>query len=485
MAESEWKEIALKARDKIMKMEQFIQKVTTPPFVYGTVISRGDDSADVQVDGRKMEVSYVDDVREKLIPGAVVRLNPESMAVVGMRDASQTGLFSTVAEVLPDGIVVVEEGGAKHILKASTEAKAGDRIMIDQGFNVVLQNFGKQSSKYSVPEVPVVPWSRIGGLEQTIETIKETIEEPFIHREVYARYGKKAPKGVLLYGPPGCGKTLLAKAIAYNLGERMKQEGKSKGNGYFLSVKGPELLNMFVGNSEQSIRELFRRARDSSANRGDVTVLFMDEAESLLQKRGTGISSDVMNTIVPQFLSEMDGIEENSDLVLVLATNRPDTMDPAVLRPGRIDKRIRIPRPTEYASKEIFNVHLGNMPLHESETRTGLAGYATAELFDPRYPLFHVTFDDATKGAISLGDLTSGAMIESIAQRAAGMAIKREIGRGRKGISKKDIAAAVSQEYHETRELASFDRDDMMTIFPEKYRAVVNVDRAYGGKNGD
>lgn len=485
MSEAEWKEIALKAKERLAQAQEFIAKVTSPPFVNATVVLVNEDSAEISLEGRVMEVNYVDKLRQDLTPGAAVRLNPESYAIVALRESPSTGLFSSAAEILEDGRVVIEEGGAKHILQTSGKIEVGDRIMIDNAMRIVLENLGKKSSQYHVAEMPVVPWSKIGGLETTIELVKETVEEPFVNRAIYEKYGRKAPKGVLLYGPPGCGKTLMAKAMAYNLSERMKREGKGNGNGYFLSVKGPELLDKFVGNSEGNIRNLFERARDNAKKRGDVSVIFLDEAEALLKTRGTGISSDIYDTIVPQFLSEMDGMESNVDVVLVLATNRPDIIDPAVLRPGRIDRRIRIPRPNSVAARQIFQLHLGAMPLYTGESREELCDYATSELFNLKYPLFRVSFNSGVQENVSLGHLTSGAMIESISQRAAGMAIKREILRGEPGVSRKDLATAVGQEYQESLALANFDREDLMTIFPVAYREITNVERAYGGNNGN
>jgi len=487
--ERNWKELALNAKEKLEEAQSFIKKVTSPPFIYGTVVNQNDKSVDVSVNGQVMELNYVDKVKNKLVPGAAVRLNPKTYAVVDVRNTNETGMSSIVEEILDDGKIVVEDGGRKHIVKSSSKCKQGDRIIIDPSFNTVVQNLGKKSKQYHIEEVPVVSWSKIGGLEDTIETIKETIEEPFVNKSIYERYGKKAPKGVLFYGPPGCGKTLVAKAVAYNLGERMKKSGKSNGNGYFLSIKGPELLDKFVGESERGIRNLFNRARENSKSRDDVTVIFMDEAEALLKKRGTGISSDVYDSIVPQFLSEMDGMSNNDNVVLILATNRVDIIDPAVLRPGRIDRRIRIGRPNQKAVKSIFNIHLSGMPVYNSRlsrnSTKALADYASKELFDDKYKLFEMEFEEHPNSYVSLGNLTSGAMVESIAQRAAGSAIKREIEKGRKGITQKDLTSAIKQEYDESRGLLKLEHEDIREIFPQTYDSITRINRCYGGKNGN
>jgi proteasome-associated ATPase len=485
-----WKELALRAREKLGEATGFIQQLMSPPFVYGTVVNHNEDSVDVDVGGRVMEVHYNPELADKLVSGSPVRLNPESYAVVETRGLSGTGTLTTIEEVLEDGSAVINEGGRKQVLKTSTEVKEGDRILVDPGFHTVLQNLGKKSTQYHVAEVPVVPWSKIGGLETAIESLKDSIEEPFVHKEVYERYGKKAPKGVLLYGPPGCGKTLLAKAVAYNLTKRLKEAGKSNGNGYFLSIKGPELLDKYVGESERGIRELFGRARENSRARGDVTVVFMDEAEALLKKRGTGISSDVYDSIVPQFLSEMYGMNGNEGVVLILASNRADIIDPAVLRPGRIDRKVRIGRPNQDAVTNIFGIHLDGMPVYSDtssqNTRDSLATYASEQFFSDQYPVFEARFREGDFAHVGMGHLASGAMVESISQRAAGKAIKREISGGKKGLTREDLSDSVRDEYQESRNLAVCEADDLREIFPQRYDSIISLNRTYkGGEDGN
>ncbi len=481
-------DLLMRTREKLAEANDFIKAITTTPFTYGVVVNyNGGDSVDVAIGGKVVEIGYHQRIRSKLAPGIGVRIKdiPAGMSsipcVMDIRPYNGIGVTTSIDEVLEDGRVVVEDGGKKYVLKICGNAEKGDRIIVDSGINVVMQNLGKKSKQYHVAEIPYVPWCAIGGLEETIETLKEAVEEPFIHSEIYERYGKHPPKGVLFYGPPGCGKTLLAKAVAYNLSERMREEGKSNGNGYFLSVKGPELKNMWYGESERGIRELFQRARENAKERDDITVLFLDEAESLLGKRGNRLGH-IDDSLVTQFLAEMDGMEANSNVVLILATNRADIIDPAVLRSGRIDRRIRIGRPNKTACEQIFGIYLKDMPIAESKSiinnnSSSLSKYASCQIFSPLYPVFEARFNDGKLENICLGNLMSGAMVESICQRAAGLAIKREIKQGISGIEKDDLGIAIKQEYEEYRELVQIEREDLEACFQGRIDAITDVRR--------
>ncbi len=492
MTETDWKEVALKAREKLAEANRFIKSVTAPPFVYGVVVNyNGRESVDVAVQGKVMELNYSPDVKEKLAPGIPVRIKEVYtdfgivLSVVDTRPYIGTGIKTSVEEVLDDGRVIVEDGGKKYILNSSG-AEKGDRVIVDSGVNVVLQNLGKSSKRYHLDEVPYVPWDNIGGLEETVELLKETVEEPFVHRDIYSKYGKRPPKGVLLYGPPGCGKTLIAKAIAYNLSQRLNGRGKSNGNGYFLSIKGPELKNVWYGESERGIRELFSRAREIAPS-----VLFFDEAEALFRKRGRDFGC-IDDSLVTQLLVEMDGMVSNDNVILILATNRADIIDPAVLRPGRIDRRIRIPRPDQYTCQQIFKVHLRGIPISDhslvEETTETLGVYGSCELFSSSYPMLEARFNDGI-AKINLGNLASGAMIESIAQRAAERAIKREINGGKSGITREDLRKSLEKEYKDARgliaeyskkELADNFRDDLESIFGRRAYSIVDLVVARG-----
>ncbi len=489
--QTNWREIAQRAREKLAEAQEFIQQVTSPPFVYGTVIGLNGESVDVDVGGKVMELSFVGKVKDQLRAGTAVRLNPETYAVIDVRSQNKTGVLSTVEEVLENGSAVVNDSGKRQVLRTSSQVQPGDRIIVDAGYHTVLTNLGKKSNLHHVAAVPVVPWSKVGGLEQTIEALKEDLEKPFVHREVYTRYGKKAPKGILLYGPPGCGKTLIAKAIAYNLTEMARKEGRiDGGNGYFFSVKGPEFKSMWYGESERGIREFFAQGRDGAKRHG-LSVGFLDEAEALIGKRGTKLGGGhIDDSLVTQFNAEMDGLDDNGNFIVVLATNRPDIIDDAILRPGRIDRKIRVGRPNKDAALNIYQIHLSGMPVYQEnsaeDTTEELARYASEEMFSDRYPLFSVTFQGGDKQYIQMGEVASGAMIESIAQRAAGKAIKREIGGDqRKGLVRKDLQSSIGDEYQESRGLVSFDEDDLRIIFPSRYKSIVQVTRVYEGRDGN
>ncbi len=485
--ETDWKELVLRTKQKLEEANEFIQKVTAPPFLTGIVVNynKASESADVSVDGKIFEVNYIPGVSKRLKSGVSVRLNPETKVIMDVRKSNRTGVLTTVSEVLSNSTAIVEEAGVKRVILTTAKVSEGDRVIVDEGFHVVIKNLGKKSTQYHLQETPFVPWSKIGGLESVISSIRECVEEPFVHRKIYERYGKIAPKGVLLYGPSGCGKTLLAKGIAYNLAERLREEHteksnnlNAKSNGYFISVKGPELLNKYVGNSEDRIREIFSRARDSSKQRGDVTVLFFDEAESLLKNRGSGISSDIYDSIVAQFLSEMDGMDNNENMVVVLATNRPDIIDPAVLRPGRIDRKIRVGRPNHRAVEDIFNIYLSGMPIYDGKhTTASLATYARDRLFSDEYPLFEVHFNEGNHSIVRLGHLTSGAMIKSISGLAAGKAIKREIKSGKEGLMEKDLSDSVIDTYQGYRAIASIGSDDLLDFFSKRYNSIKHIAR--------
>lgn len=484
-------EMLLKAREKLAQAQHYIRAVQTPPFVYGTVVAYkpGAGSVDVSVSGKVMELSYAPDVENRLRVGRCVRLNPETYAVIGVRRYNGTGITTVVSEVLDDGRVVIESDGKRQVINTGRKRKKvekGDRIITDPGSNVILENLGRENNEYSIAEVPVVPWSKIGGLEQTLDVIREAIEDPFIHREIYAKYQKRPPKGILLEGPPGCGKTLVAKAIVYNLSQRMKEQG-TDGNGYFFSISGPELKNKWYGESESKAREIFETARKHAKARGDISVIFFDEAESTFKRRGDDLGR-IDDSIVTQLLAEWDGIGGNENVLVVLATNRADILDDAVLRPGRVDRKIRIGRPNQHASEQIFQIHLNGMPIGNHrvlpQTTESLARYASSELFSSQYPLYHATFTDGTLEPICLGHLTSGAMIESIAQRAAGFAIKREIAKGNPGISKKDLEQGVRSEYEETRGLARISKEDLQATFRERFDSIENVQKVNGSYSG-
>ncbi|MDI6788795.1 MAG: AAA family ATPase, partial [Planctomycetota bacterium] len=338
-----------------------------------------------------------------------------------------------------------------------SDLKAGDTVRLDPSYNIALEKVGSRHKDFVLEKIPEVSWDMVRGVDYAIEALKEAIEYPYTYREVYKKYHKRIPKGVLLHGPPGCGKTLLAKSVAYNLSKTDKNNGNN-GNGYFLNINGPEILNEYVGVSERAVRSIFSVARENSKENGYPTVIFIDEADAILQKRGSGISSDFNNTLVAQFLSELDGVESIDNYVVLLATNRPDMIDPAVLRPGRVDRKVKINRPDKKAAQNIFELYLADIPFCRKEISKLPKGkeipyyahMATARVYD---------FDKEKKCPCFYQDIISGAVIESIVQRASQEAIKREISaigrlasdRNGKGYGLKidDLYNAIESEYLE------------------------------------
>ncbi len=342
--------------------------------------------------------------------------------------------------------------------------KVGDEVRIDPSFRVALERLGTQESKeYYLEHVPEVPWSMVGGQSEAIQAIKDAIEMPILHPELFERFKFAQPKGFLLYGPPGCGKTLIGKATAYNLTQQLKAELGEEVEGYFLHIKGPEILNMWLGESERKVREIFSMAREKQKS-GALSFIFIDEAESILGTRRAIRSHNIANTVVPMFCAEMDGLESIKDVVLILATNRPDLIDPAILRPGRIDRKIKIKRPDRAACKEIFEIYLTpDLPLdpqllteHGDDAKAVvdfLIGKVNDDLFVKREEtkFLEVHFRSARQDILYHGDLASGAIIASIVQRAKESAIKRAIGTEQHdgGISLTDLLDAADAEYKE------------------------------------
>ena len=458
------------ARRAIVELEGTLEKVTAPANRVGTLLAQAENGVAYLTVGGAEYYANVDtrlDERDLKV-GTRVLVN-EAFAVVGDMGESPSGTVGKIVNVLDDGRLLVgqEHGSQSHVLLrgADLEAealKAGEDVRIDPHFRVALEKMGQSGVEdFYLEEVPELPWEKIGGHKDAIQAIKDTIEMPVLHPELFERFQYSTPKGFLLYGPPGCGKTLIGKATAYNLEQQVREDGLDL-KACFMHIKGPEILNMWLGESERKVREIFSQAREKRRE-GFLPVVFIDEAESVLGTRRAIRSHNISNTVVPMFCSEMDGIESLQDVVIILTSNRPDLIDPAILRPGRIDRKIKVNRPSEDAAGEILGIYLTpDLPIAEAELDAhngdakaavgDLVARTIAEIFAKRDEtrFLEVTLRSGRKEVLSRGDLCSGAILESIVKRAKEIAIKRSIAVGaEKGIGFDDMLVAVETEYGE------------------------------------
>ena len=462
------------------EMEEQIEQLTSPANRIGTLLGLPkEDVARVIVGGSEYYANLAPELNTAdLEKGYSVLLN-DAFVVVGELGYSDAGPIVKVADILPDGRLRI--GGEPNAQAAIMERgaklddvklKPGDEVRIDLNFRVAIEHIvAKEADHYALERVPDIPWSKVGGLEDTIQLIKDTIELPILHPELFKRFQYSAPKGFLLHGPPGCGKTLIGKATAHNLTEQLRSETGEEVEGCFLHIKGPEILNMWLGESERKVREIFQIAREKREE-GKLAFVFIDEAESILGTRRALRSHSISNTLVPMFCAEMDGIESLHDVVIILATNRPDLVDPAILRPGRIDRKIKVKRPNATAAKDIFRIYLTpELPLiserqTESEVAEDEADYGTEKLVtdligqvvdemfreDEDNRFLEVALRSGRRDILYRGHLCSGAIIESIVQRAKESALKRAIREPEReaGITRADLLDALSAEYSES-----------------------------------
>ncbi|MCL4154604.1 UNVERIFIED_CONTAM: hypothetical protein GTU68_033846 [Idotea baltica] len=484
------------AREHIAALREEVDKLTQPPSAYGTLLGLNDDgSADVYSSGRKMRVETHPAIdSQELVRGAEVVLN-ESLNIVKVRGPERSGEVVQIKEMLADGLRAFIVGRAdeervvdlaEHLV--GTGVRAGDSMLLDMRSSVLVEKLPKAEVEDLVlEEVPDVSYDDIGGLKEQIETIVDAVELPFLHADLFAEHQLPAPKGILLYGPPGCGKTLIAKAVANSLAKKVSEiSGDTEAKSFFLNIKGPELLNKYVGETERQIRLIFQRAREKSEE-GMPVIIFFDEMESLFRTRGSGISSDIESTIVPQLLAEIDGVETLKNVIVIGASNREDLIDPAILRPGRLDVKIKIERPDEDSAKSIFANYLTkDLPIHEEEH--AMIDQAVDFMYrtDDETRFLEVTYQNGDKEVLYFKDFSSGAMIENIVRRAKKLAIKRFLESGEKGIMTEDLLLSVTQEFKEQEDLPNTTNpDDWAKISGKKGERIVYVRTLIGPAGAD
>ena len=476
------------AREHIAALRDEVDKLTQPPSAYGVVVGRNTDgTVDVLANGRKMKVGLHPEVDHETLPlGSEVVLN-DSLNVVAARNPESIGEVVTIRQVLEDGIRVVVTGRAdeERVCELAdavrgTHVRSGDSMRLDPRSNLLLEKLPRpEVEDLLLEDVPDITYADIGGLDHQIEEIADAVELPFLYADLFAEHQLPAPKGILLYGPPGCGKTLIAKAVANSLAKKVAEKtGGEKGRSYFINIKGPELLNKYVGETERQIRLVFQRAREKSEE-GWPVIVFFDEMDSMFRTRGTGISSDMESTIVPQLLAEIDGVEGLRNVIVIGATNREDLIDPAILRPGRLDVKIKIERPNEAAARQIFARYLTDeIPLLATESVPEMIESTVGEMYraDESNQFLEVTYQNGDKETLYYKDFASGAMIENIVRRAKKLAIKRVIAGGARGVSTQDLVDSIKQEYKEHEDLPNTTNpDDWAKISGKKGERIVFI----------
>jgi proteasome-associated ATPase len=495
------------AREQIVTLKKEVDRLAQPPSTYGVVVEApGDGSVDILTGGRKMHVAVSPAVdAAELGVGREVMLN-EALNVVSAHGYERVGEVVTVKEKLDEArVVVVTHGDEERVCRLATpllgeRIRVGDSLTLDARSNFVHEVVPKlEVEELVLEEVPDVAYEDIGGLAGQIEQIRDAVELPFLHPELFKEHALKPPKGVLLYGPPGCGKTLIAKAVAASLA-RQVAAGNDDGDlkrSYFLNIKGPELLNKYVGETERHIRLIFQRAREKASD-GTPVVVFFDEMDSLFRTRGSGVSSDVETTIVPQLLAEIDGVERLDNVIVIGASNREDMIDPAILRPGRLDAKIKIERPDAESARDIFSKYLvATLPLHEHDLHvnggdrdatveamiTASVERMYSETEENRF--LEVTYQGGDKEILYFKDFNSGAMIENIVDRAKKLAIKEFLATGQKGIRIEHLLASCVDEFKENEDLPNTTNpDDWARISGKKGERIVYIRTLLKGRDG-
>ena len=491
------------AREQLGVLREEVEKLTAPPNNFGTVLQVNDDGTiDIMTGSRKLRVAAQPNVEvKKLQIGQEILLN-EAFNIIDIRHFEPAGDVLRVRETLDDGrVVVIAHADEEKVLSRSetmmdVKLRPGDYVRIDTKTGLILEKMERpEVEELVLEEVPDITYEDVGGLADQIEQIRDTVELPYMHRDLFREYELDPPKGILLYGPPGCGKTLIAKAVANSLAKKVSERtGNPDVRSYFLNIKGPELLNKWVGETERQIRLIFQRAKEKS-DEGVPVIVFFDEMDSLFRTRGTGISSDVESTIVPQLLSELDGVESLKNVVVIGASNREDLIDPAILRPGRLDVKIKINRPDPSAARQIFRIYLGeNMPVDadslaavDGDRARLIDGMITATV-DAMYSeadenrFLEVTYASGDREILFFKDFASGAMIENIVRRAKKDAIKRQIAGSTPGVRQQDLTDAIKQEFKEHEDLPNTTNpDDWARVSGKKGERIIYVRTLVGG----
>jgi proteasome-associated ATPase len=500
------------ARDQITTLKEEVDRLAQPPAGFGTFLGRNDDdSVDVFTGGRKLRVSVSPAVElDALVRGQEVMLN-EALNVVEALDFEQIGEVVMLKEILADGerALVIANADEERVVRLAeplcaedVTIRAGDSLLLDTRAGYVYEVVPKSEVEELVlEEVPDIDYTQIGGLTTQIDAIRDAVELPYLHPELFKDHELKPPKGVLLYGPPGCGKTLIAKAVANSLAKKVAERTGASGKSYFLNIKGPELLNKYVGETERHIRLVFQRAREK-ASLGTPVIVFFDEMDSLFRTRGSGVSSDVENTIVPQLLSEIDGVEALENVLVIGASNREDMIDPAILRPGRLDVKIKIERPDAESARDIFSKYLTpTLPLHaEDLAEFGQDRMATVNAMiratvermyteSEENRFLEVTYANGDKEVLYFKDFNSGAMIQNIVDRAKKMAIKdfldSDLNPAQRGLRVQHMLQACVDEFKENEDLPNTTNpDDWARISGKKGERIVFIRTLITGKQG-
>ncbi|GGU97210.1 proteasome-associated ATPase [Kitasatospora herbaricolor] len=495
------------ARDQIVALKEEVDRLAQPPAGFGTFLDQNEDgTADIFTGGRKLRVNVSPSVElDELRRGQEVMLN-EALNIVDAMAFESIGDIVTLKEVLEDGerALVTGHTDEERVVRLAEPLRditlrPGDALLLESRSGYVYEVVPKSEVEDLVlEEVPDIDYRQIGGLANQIEQIRDAVELPYLHADLFKEYELRPPKGVLLYGPPGCGKTLIAKAVANSLAKKVAEvTGRPQGKSYFLNIKGPELLNKYVGETERQIRLVFQRAREK-AGEGTPVIVFFDEMESLFRTRGSGVSSDVENTIVPQLLAEIDGVEGLENVIVIGASNREDMIDPAILRPGRLDVKIKIERPDAEAAKDIFSKYLkDSLPFHPDDLKEhdGSVDSTVAAMIQAvvermyteteENRFLEVTYANGDKEVLYFKDFNSGAMIQNIVDRAKKMAIKDFLDHGQRGLRVSHLLAACVDEFKENEDLPNTTNpDDWARISGKKGERIVFIRTLVTGKQG-